>query len=73
MKRNLRYRYPRAFHNPAAREYLLLEMGSRGDPDPHDTHTMRSMIAEYAQAERDEGPDAWEEFASLTVQVLAPE
>jgi hypothetical protein len=73
VKRNLRYRYPRKFSNPAAREYLLLEMGSRGGPDPHDTHTMRSMVAEYAASQRGEGPDTWEEFAPLTVAVLAPE
>jgi len=73
VKRNLRYRYPRTFSHPAAREYLLLEMGSRGGPDPHDTHTMRSMVAEYAASQRGEGPDTWEEFAPLTVAVLAPE
>lgn len=73
VKRNLRYYYPRTFQNAAAREYLLLEMGSRGGPDPHDTRTLRSMVAEYADSERGEGPDTWEEFAPLTVQVLAPE
>lgn len=73
VKRNVRYYYPRRFDNPAAREYLLLEMGSRGGPDPHQASTMRSMVAEYAQAELGEGPSTWQEFAPLTVQVLAPE
>lgn len=73
VKRNLRFYYPRRFTNPNAREYLLLEMGSRGGPDPNATHVMRSMVAEYAESERGEGPNTWEEFAPVTVQVLAPE
>jgi hypothetical protein len=73
VKRNLRYYYPRRSQNPAAREYLLLEMGSRGGPDPHQGHAMRSLVAEYAASRLDEGPETWEEFAPVTVEVLAPE
>jgi hypothetical protein len=73
VKRNLRYFYPRTLQNPDVREYLLLEMGSRGGPNPHQTHTVRSMIAEYAERELGEGPNVWAEFAPVTVQVLNPE
>jgi len=73
VKRNVEFHYPRAFVNPAVREHLLLEMGSRGGPDPRGTHTLRSMIAEYAEEILGEGPSTWEEFAPVSIDVLAPE
>jgi hypothetical protein len=73
VKRNLQYLYPRTLPSTHVREYLLLEMGSRGGPNPHEAHTMRSMVAEYAESHLGEGPDTWAEFAPATVQVLAPE
>ena len=73
VKRNVRYAYPHRFVNPSVVEYVLLEMGSRGGPDPHETHTMRSMVAEYADEVLGEGPDTWPEFQPVTVEVLAPE
>lgn len=73
VKRNLQYPYPRRHPSQHVREYLLLEMGSRGGPNPHETHTMRSMVAEYAESQLGEGSDTWAEFAPVKVQVLGPE
>lgn len=73
VKRNLQYFYPRMLPSPDVREHLLLEMGSRGGPNPHETRSMRSMVAEYAESQLGEGPDVWAEFTPVTVQVLAPE
>lgn len=73
VKRNVRFEYPRRFENSAAREYLLLEMGSRGGPDPHERHKIRSMVAEYAIDVLGDPDDEWEEFAPVAVEVLAPE
>ena len=73
VKRNVRYFYPRIFNNPSTREYLLLEMGSRGGPNPHQKYTLRSMIAEYAADQLDQGSETWEEFEPFDIQVLNPE
>lgn len=73
VKRNVRFEYPREFGHGAAREHLLLEMGSRGGPDPHQRHEIRSMVAEYAIDVLGVPPNEWEEFAPVTVEVLAPE
>jgi hypothetical protein len=73
VKRNVQFEYPRKFEHAAAREYLLLEMGSRGGPDPHERREMRSMVAEHAINVLGEPADEWEEFAPISVEVLAPE
>jgi hypothetical protein len=73
VKRNVKFEYPREFKHTAAREYLLLEMGSRGGPDPHERHKMRSMVADYAIDMLGEQADEWEEFAPISVEVLAAE
>lgn len=73
VKRNVQFHYPREHAHATAREHLLLEMGSRGGPNPHGPHELRSMVAEYADRELGEGPSVWQEFASVTIEVLAPE
>ena len=73
IKRNVRYQYPRRFHNTATREYLLLEMGCRGGPDPHRRAMLRSMVADYAINNLGDASEAWEEFSPVSVEVLAPE
>jgi hypothetical protein len=71
--RDVRYRYPRQFESESATEYVLLEMGSRGGPTPHQRHTVRSQVANYAIDVLGEPADEWEEFASVTIDVLSPE
>jgi hypothetical protein len=73
VKRNVRYAYPRRFPSDVTREYLLLEMGSRGGPDPHQRREVRSMVAEYAIDELGEQETTWQEFAPVWMEVLAPE
>lgn len=73
VKRNVQFHYPRTFVHATAREHLLLEMGSRGGPNPHAPHALRSMVAEYAIGELGEDESVWHEFAPVTIEVLAPE
>jgi len=73
VKRNTRFRYPRAYPNLDTSETLLLEMGSRGGPYPTHQRSVTSTVAEYALAQLGEGPEVWEEFAPVSVEVLAPE
>ncbi len=73
VKRAVRFVYPREFSSPAAEDGVLLEMGSRGGTQPHARHQLRSLIAEYAERELGEPADTWEEWAPVTVDVLAPE
>lgn len=73
VKRNVLFSYPRSHVSDVTREELLLEMGSRGGPDPHHMHAVRSMVAEYAIDVLGESDDVWEEFAPVEVAVLAAE
>lgn len=74
IKRNVRYHYP----GSAVPDYgplssgVLLEMGCRGGTYPTQQHQLRSMIAEYAIDQLGESPEAWDEFAPVAVEVLAP-
>lgn len=73
VKRNVEFHYPRRFSNPALRDHLLLEMGSRGGPHPHAQYPVSSMVAEYATGALGEPTSTWQEFAPVAVQVLAAE
>ncbi|TKR26780.1 hypothetical protein FA014_03805 [Cellulomonas hominis] len=48
-------------------------MGSRGGPNPHAMHTVRSMVVEYAITELGDDESTWPEFAPVMIEVLAPE
>ena len=73
VKRNYRFHYERLYPSEAAEDGVLLEMGSRGGTHPHHPHELRSMVAEYAQGTLGETDNTWEEWAPVTVEVLAPE
>jgi hypothetical protein len=75
VKRNITYAYP-AFgygRHEAVKPGVLLEMGCRGGTYPVHHRQLRSMIADHAIGVLGESPDVWEEFAPVSVQVLAPE
>lgn len=74
IKRNMQYRYP--LHAPAhsvLSEGVLLEMGSRGGPEPMDRCSLRSIVADYAVDQLGDPEDQWEEFAPFEVNVLGAE
>lgn len=73
IKRNVRYHYPRQYRSSDISEGVLLEMGIRGGPEPHGTHQVRSMVAEYAIGTVGDGPETWQEFAAVDVLVLGAE
>lgn len=73
IKRYTTYHYPVEEYDEGLKEGVLLELGSRGGIYPAGSHPYRSMVADYAIAELGETEDTWEEFASFTVNVLAPE
>lgn len=71
--RDVRYIYPARSAPAIVTEGVLLEMGRRGGDLPRAPRAMRSMIALYA-AETGAAPsDAYDEFASFDIDVLAPE
>ena len=73
VKRYTTYHYPMTEYDEGLKEGVLLELGSRGGTHPAGRHSYRSMVADYAIGELGETEDTWEEFASFTVNVLAPE
>jgi len=73
IKRNVEFVYPRQFNNAVVRERVLLEMGSRGGPNPHTRHALRSMIADYAIEQLGESVNQWQEFEPVEIEVLNPE
>ena len=73
VKRNVEFAYPRLFANAIVREAVLLEMGSRGGPEPHESRTLHSMVAEYASEVLGKGAETWAEFAPVTIATLNPE
>ena len=73
LKRFTTYHYPVSGHDQGLKEGVLLELGTRGGTYPAGPHSYRSMVADYAIAELREDEDTWEEFASFTVNVIAPE
>ena len=48
--RNVRYGYPSAHRDRLISEGVLLEMGIRGNPDPHEDRVLRSYVAEHGVA-----------------------
>lgn len=75
VKRYVRYHYTAFEHigQDSVSSGVLLEMGSRGGTYPTQQHQLRSMAAEYAIETLSESPNAWDEFAPVEVEVLAPE
>jgi hypothetical protein len=73
VKRYIRYPYPARHGSPEVTEGVLLEMGSRGGAFPTREHDLPSMIANHAVDTLGEADDAWDEFESVSVAVLAPE
>jgi hypothetical protein len=75
VKRYVRYHYTAFEHigQDSVSSGVLLEMGCRGGTYPTQQHQLRSMAAEYAIEELSESPNAWDEFAPVEVEVLAPE
>jgi predicted nucleotidyltransferase component of viral defense system len=72
IRRSVRYPYPRRFDSAAVQEGVLLEMGVRGGPDPHDRVSLRSIVAQQALAQG-YSENEFEEFSLLQVEVLARE
>ena len=74
VKRYVKYHYPlRTTAHGALSEGVILEMGSRGGPEPLERHSLRSIVADYAICELGESEDQWEEFVSFEVNVLGAE
>lgn len=74
VKRKVKYHYPlRAVASTALTEGVILEMGSRGGPEPMERRSLRSIAADYAISELGESEDQWEEFAFFDVNVLGAE
>jgi hypothetical protein len=73
IKRYTTYLYPTGIGDPSLKEGVLLELGSRGGAQPSATHSFRSLVAEHAITALRESEAAWEELATFSVNVLAPE
>lgn len=71
--RNVRYIYPARLAPQAVTEGVLLEMGRRGGDLPRERRRLRSMIATFAIETGVAREDEYDEFASLEIEVLAPE
>lgn len=72
--RKVKYRYPlRTTEHTAITNGVILEMGSRGGPEPMERHSIRSIIANYAISTLGDPEDQWEEFAPFDVNVLGAE
>jgi hypothetical protein len=66
--------YPQQYaHGALSGERVLLELGTRGGPEPHRQLELYSFIAEVAVNEFAVEPDAFAEFAPLKINTLAPE
>lgn len=71
--RNVRFGYPPTQRDRRIREGVLLEMGIRGNPDPHEDRTVRSYVAAHAIGVLSVDKAEYDEFAPVTVTVLRPE
>lgn len=71
--RNVRYIYPAGLAPQAVTEGVLLEMGRRGGDLPRERRRLSSMIATFAIDTGVAREDEYDEFASLEIDVLAPE
>ncbi len=73
IKRDLVYEYPAAYPEPSRLTAgVLLEMGIRGGPEPHEPREVNSYVAEAA-AQRGIGREEFEEFTPVVVLTLRPE
>lgn len=72
VKRYTTYPYSTNITTDGIKEGVLLELGSRGGSYPHNKHSYRSLVADYAMT-LGEDENTWEEFAPFEVEVLEPE
>ncbi len=73
IKRNVAFDYPASYPDPGRlTEGVLLEMGIRGGPDPHESRDVESYVATAAKAEG-VSPTEFDEFAPASVPTLRPE
>ena len=68
------FEYPQQYeHGALTGERVLLELGTRGGPEPHEFLTVRSLVAEVAIRDFGSSPAEFIEFASLDINTLRPE
>lgn len=68
------FAYPQQYaHGALTGERVLLELGTRGGTEPHQRLELRSLIAEVSVSRFAVEPDAFDEFAPLEIDTLAPE
>lgn len=73
VKRNVSHDYPAAYADPERLTAgVLLEMGIRGGPEPHEPRDVRSYVALSAVA-AGVPADEFDEFTALSVLTLKPE
>ena len=73
VKRNVTYEYPATYPDPGRLSAgVLLEMGIRGGPEPHELRDVRSYVS-IAAIEDGISPTEFDEFAPARVLTLRPE
>ena len=73
VKRNITYEYPASYPDPGRLSAgVLLEMGIRGGPEPHESRAVESYVAIAAKLDGT-SPSEFDEFASVSVLTLRPE
>lgn len=73
VKRNVTYDFPGIYPDPGRlMGGVLLEMGIRGGPEPHEAREVESYVANAAKADGI-SPSEFEEFAPASVLTLRPE
>jgi hypothetical protein len=71
--RNVRYPYPSVHRDARVTEGVLLEMGIRGNPDPHREMLLRSYVADHGLTRLGLDEAEYEEFRPVAANVLNPE
>lgn len=66
-------KYPTIFEDPTVPGEVLIEIGVRGGPNPNESKTIRSFIAEYALKHAVASVEEYDEFRSLEIHCLKPE
>jgi hypothetical protein len=73
VKRNISYEYPATYPDPGRLSAgVLLEMGIRGGPEPHESRDVESYVALAAKA-GGLSPTEFDEFGPVPVLTLRPE
>ncbi len=73
VKRNITYEYPASYPDPGRLSAgVLLEMGIRGGPEPHEAREIASYVALAAEADGISATE-FDEFAPASVLTLRPE